>query len=353
MSLKDLIGSLDQSELYHKILEFPAQLLRGWEIGEKNQEMTDMKKCKAIVLSGMGGSAIGGDIIRSLWSDTLPVPLIVNRSYRLPCFCDSRTLVIVSSYSGNTEETLNAFEDAQKKKCWIICMTSGGRLAEITKQNKFPLLLLPQGYPPRAALGYGLGILFSFFRKYGFVQITYEELADSVSFLERIGNEWKETVNSNNLPLHLAGKIQGNIPLIYSSVGLEGVGLRWKMQFNENSKTHAFYFPIPEMNHNEITAWESLPGTERFLSHMVAVFLHISGDHPRINLRIDITKELVQKKGGKILEVNAKGTTFLSQLLYLIYFGDWVSYYLAMLYHVDPTVIQNINDLKDRLSKNL
>ncbi|MCJ7813538.1 bifunctional phosphoglucose/phosphomannose isomerase, partial [bacterium] len=263
-----------------------------------------------------------------------------------------QTLVIASSYSGNTEETLNAFEDAQRKECSIICMTSGGRLAEITKQNKFPLLLLPQGYPPRAALGYGLGILFSVFKKLGISQIVNRELVDAVSFLERIGNEWKETANSNNLPYILAREIQGSIPLIYSSVGLEAVALRWKMQFNENSKTHAFYFPIPEMNHNEITAWESLPGTERFFSFLTAVLLHISGDHPRINLRMDITKELVTQKGGKVLEVKAKGTTFLSQLLYLIYFGDWVSFYLAMLYHVDPTVIQNINYLKEWLSKN-
>ncbi len=346
------ISSIDQSDMVQKILEFPVQLLRGWKVGEKDVEFQKVTGLKHIVLSGMGGSAIGGDIVRSLSEDDLRIPFVVNRSYRIPTFCDSQTLFIASSYSGNTEETLSALEEAQKKDCFIVCMTSGGRLQEIAEQKKFPSFLLPQGYPPRAALGYEIGILLSFFKRIGVGQIEYQKLADSITFLDQHGKNWKEIASSKNRPLVSAKKLQNKIPLIYASVdSLEAVGFRWKTQLNENSKIHAFYQPIPEMNHNEIIPWDSFPGTKNYFPDLVMVLLRLPSDHPRLVLRMDIMKELVHQNGGQILEVVAEGEDLLSQLLYLVFFGDWVSYYLAILYGVDPTIIQNIDFLKERLSQ--
>lgn len=352
MLSEESVSAIDRSDMIQKILEFPAQLLRGWKMAENVSEFQKFTEFKHIVLSGMGGSAIGGDIVRSLSGDDFNIPFVVNRSYRIPAFCGSQTLFIASSYSGNTEETLSALEEAQKKGCSIICMTSGGYLQKVAEQDKHPLILLPQGYPPRAALGYGIGILLHVFKKIGIGQMDGQKLNDTVAFLEKNTEEWKEIVSSNNRPLVFARKLQNKIPLIYSSVdGLEAVGFRWKTQLNENSKIHAFYQPIPEMNHNEIVPWDSLPGTQRYFPDLVMVLLRLPLDHPRLALRMDIMKDLVRQNGGQILEVVAEGEDRLSQLLYLVSFGDWVSYYLAILYGVDPTIIQNIDILKEQLSK--
>lgn len=346
------ITSVDRSNMFEKILEFPTQLLRGWEIGEKNQDIPHITGFKHIVFSGMGGSAIGGDIVRSLLKDELPIPVVVNRSYRIPAYCDTQTLFVASSYSGSTEETLSALEEAQKRDCTVICIASGGCLGEIAKKNQYPLLLLPQGYPPRAALGYGLGILLSVFKILGIGKIDIQKLTDSVTFLKRIEKDWKEIAGSNNLPLFFARKIQHKIPLIYSSVDdLDAVGFRWKTQLNENSKTHAFYQPVSEMNHNEIVPWQTFPGTKTYFSDLMMILLRLPPNHSRIQLRMDIMKELVIKNNGKFLEIVAQGDTLLSQLLYLVFLGDWVSYYLAILYNVDPSIIQNIDYLKKQLLK--
>ncbi|MBN2029394.1 bifunctional phosphoglucose/phosphomannose isomerase [bacterium] len=344
--------SIDQSGMFQKILEFPIQLFRGWKMGKDNLELQKITGLKHIVLSGMGGSAIGGDIVRSLSGDHLTIPFIVNRSYRVPSFCDTQTLFIASSYSGNTEETLSALEGAQRKGCFIICITSGGHLQKVAEQKKYPLILLPKGYPPRAALGYGIGILLSIFNRLGFGHTDDQKVTDAITFLEQNGKDWKKMTDSKNQPLVLAKKLQNKIPLIYSSIDrLEAVGFRWKTQLNENSKIHAFYLPIPEMNHNEIVPWDSLPGTKRYFPDLVMVLLRLPSDHPRLKLRMDIMKELVHQNRGQILDVVAEGEDLLSQLLYLVFFGDWVSYYLAILYGVDPTTIENIDFLKEQLLK--
>jgi len=349
---KETVASMDKSGMLQKILEFPSQLLRGWEIGEEVQVGVDLGRFRNIVFGGMGGSAIAGDVVRSLLGDGFPVPLIVNRGYRLPGFVDSRTLFVASSYSGNTEETLTATQKAKEKGCTVLCVTSGGRLGEMAEENGWPLFRLPSGYPPRAALGYSLGVMLHFFRRLGVGEVAQEDLKQTITFLEKMGKTWGQIENSDNLPLILAGEIRGKIPLIYSSVeGLDGVGFRWKTQLNENGKTHAFYQPFPEMNHNEIVGWKCLPGTDVFFRHFIMVVLRIPEDSPRIRLRMDTTKQLVEKSGGRVLEVMGEGSSFLARLLYLIYLGDLLSFYLAILYEVDPTEIQKIDRLKKALSE--
>lgn len=350
ISFEETINLVDKSGMFQKILEFPNQLIKGWEIGDGFRETIDFGRFRNVVFGGMGGSAIAGDLVRSLFDTQLSIPLIVNRGYRLPGFADARTLFIASSYSGNTEETLTATREAVEKGCSILCVTSGGQLSELAREKGYPLLILPPGYPPRAALGYSLGVFLSLFRKLGIGEISRDDLAETVAFLEETIQTWGQSENEKNLPFVFAKEIQGKIPLVYSSADLLGaVGFRWKTQLNENSKTHVFYQPFPEMNHNEIVGWECLSGTKTFFPHLMMVLLRIPEDSPRIHLRMDITKQLIEKSGVQVLELTGQGPSFLARLLYLIYFGDLLSFYLAILYDVDPTEILKINHLKERL----
>ncbi len=348
----EIINSLDKSGMFQKILEFPTQLRQGWNIGKEARVKISLGQFNNIVFGGMGGSAIAGDLVRSIFGEELTIPVIVNRGYHLPGFVDSRTLFIASSYSGNTEETLTAAAEAGERGCFICCVTSGGQLARIAQEKGCQLFRLPPGYPPRGALGYSLGVFFSFFRELGVGKIYKDDVEKTISFLEDVRKPWQEFDNPDNLPFSLAKEISGKLPLIYSSVeGVDAVGFRWKTQFNENSKTHAFYQAFSEMNHNEIMGWSSIPGTKPFFPHLIMVLLRLSRDYSRIGLRMNITKNLVERNGGKVLEIEGKGESFFTQLLYLIHLGDLLSFYLAIFYNVDPTEIENINYLKKKLAE--
>ena len=344
--------SIDKSDMLSKILEFPDQLLRGRQIAQEVDEDINIDRFSNIVFGGMGGSAIAGDIINSLFVNELSMPLVVNRGYRLPGFTGSESLFIASSYSGNTEETLQSTHEAVERGCSVLCVTSGGKLGELASNKGFPVFPLPQGYPPRAALGFSLGVFLYLFCKNGMGDISETNLKATVSFLKEIGKSWIPAEGSECLPLMLAAEIRGKIPLINaSSGGLEAVGLRWKAQLNENSKTHASYHSFPEMNHNEIVGWESLSATKTFFPHLIMLILRSADDSPRIRSRMDVTKRIVKAGGGKVLEIEAEGKTALSRMLYLIFLGDLVSYYLALLYGVDPTKIEKINQLKSELTQ--
>ncbi len=344
--------SHDRSDMTAKVAEFPAQIRKGWEMAERQTFAGNLKLYRNIVYGGMGGSAIAGDLIRSLYSDLLPIPFAVLRGYALPVYAGPETLFIASSYSGNTEESLSAAELAVQKKCSVLCIASGGSLAKMAQDHRLPLFLLPKGYPPRGALGFSLGTLLNVFTRMGVGSLSETALLTAVADVERRGSSWHNPENPKNQPFAIAQKLMGKIPLIYADTDrLEPVALRWKTQFNENSKTHAFFAPLPEMNHNEIIAWVGLDGTRTFFQHLTALLLRTPEEHPRVAMRMEITRELIQKNHGTVVEVPTEGDDRLSRMLYLIHLGDWVSLYLALLYGVDPTEIDNINYLKTRLNQ--
>ncbi len=345
------IKKVDKSGMLKNITEFPQQLQRGWNIGIKGSISLKLSDINSIVFSGMGGSAIAGDLVKRIVKE-IPVPFVVNRSYTVPYFTNSKTLFIASSYSGNTEETLSALKKAIKQRCYIICITSGGKVESMGRDNCFSVYLMEKGYQPRAALGFSLGIVISVLNKIGFKTISEKDIDKTALFLKDKIKEWKEFSSSKNVPLKLAEKIKGKIPLIYGSVDTcNAVALRWKTQFNENSKTHAFSQPFSEMNHNEIVGWEVLPATQIFFSHLCAIFLRTKEDFNRNFYRMDITKSLIGEAGVDIIDIEAQGFSLFSRLMYLVLLGDIISFYLAVLYGVDPTEIKKINVLKKELNK--
>lgn len=310
-------------------------------------EVGDLKKKKfsSIVITGLGGSAISGDILQIFLQKELTLPYIVNRSYHLPPFSNKNTLVIVSSYSGNTEETISVFNEAVKAKCGIICLGSGGKIMEAALKNNIPYVKLEKGFQPRYSLYNNFFALLKVFEKLGLI-------ADQQDIVEKIrkniyeqGIEYSE---ENNPAVTIAQNLIGFIPIIYSAVDItSAVGTRIKCQFNENSKLHAFHNIIPELNHNEIIGWET------FLDKQInaKVINLIDKDYDlQIRKRFEITSELINGMGTEVINLSSNKDSLKERLFDLIYLGDWISYYLAILRGINPTSIKNINILKERLA---
>ncbi len=304
-------------------------------------------KIKNIVLTGLGGSAISGDVFANMFGRKLPVPFFVNRNYTLPAFVNESTLVIASSYSGNTEETLSAVEEAHQRNAQIVCITTGGQLGKIASQNDLSLVFLQKGFQPRFAFWLSIFTLIKIFEMLNLIGEQKNLINDAIELLKRNGESFSQ--DENNFTLNVAKLLIGFIPVIYSADSYtSGVGLRLKGQFNENSKVHAFHNVIPEMNHNEIIGWETYEESK----FPVKVF-YISDleYHQRIKLRFDIVSKILKKHNIEIITLQSIEKDFGLRILDLIYTGDWISYYLAVLRKQDPSSIKNINYLKEELAK--
>jgi glucose/mannose-6-phosphate isomerase len=337
--------------MFQKVLEFSAQLKKGWEIGLNTRNPVKFRKMENIVFSGMGGSAIAGDLVKAVLGGSLRIPMAVNRGYELPGFAGRRTLFIASSYSGDTEETVSAAEQAAERGCAVVCVSTGGKIGALAKDKGFPLYIPPPGYPPRSALGFSLGVLLQMFDAFGVKAVSESILNDAVEFLVKESRALADLKRKNNPAVLLAKKLAGTFPLLYAAVdSLEAVGFRWKCQLNENSKMHAGFATLPEMNHNEIVAWKRLAANRKYYPALTAVLLRTPDEHPRIRLRMETTAGLIAKNGGKTVNVESRGSSLFERMLYLIHLGDVVSLYLAVLNGVDPTEIDNIHFLKNRLS---
>jgi len=295
------------------------------------QGMTIKDNINAIVVAGMGGSAIGGDLIKSYLSGS-SIPVFVNRNYSLPKFVDSNTLVFIVSYSGNTEETLSCFEEAKARNSKIIAITSGGKISELCSK----VIKVPAGLQPRAAIGYLFFPMLGILHNMGLINVNNNDLNEMLSIIANVEPVKKKAQD-------IARKIRERIPVIYSSELFSPVAYRWKCQFNENSKWPAYYNVFPEMNHNELA---SIHGFER--SKLFLIMLRNPDDNPRIQKRMDITKDIMSKRAD-VEVVQPEGSGMLARMFYLIYLGDFVSYYLAILKRVDPTPVDVIEEFKKSL----
>jgi glucose/mannose-6-phosphate isomerase len=303
-----------------------------------------------VIVAGMGGSGIGGDLLKDWARNKTTVPIEVNREYQLPAYAGKKSLVLITSYSGDTEESLSAFLDALKRKCMIYCISSGGALLENAERLKVPYLRVPGGMPPRAALPYLFVPLLIFMEKMGLVSGASEELSEALALLEKIGRgNSLEKPAKENVSKTLAFNIGQTAPVVYGFGFYRSVAERFKQQFNENSKVPAKWEVFSELNHNEIVGWERAGELGKCFS---AIFIRDRDEPTEIRSRIEITKELVGQAGLGLFEIYAQGKSPLAKMLSTICIGDFTSVYLALLHGVDPTPVKTINYLKDTLKEN-
>jgi len=345
------IRSLDPENMYNRIFDLPEQLREALKIAKAwDVDAGDFTEIKNVVVIGMGGSAIGGDLVRTLLSAQLLIPFQVCRHYRVPEFVDDETLVIASSYSGNTEETLSALEDVQERKAMIAAITTGGLLDDVARLNDIPVVHLPSGLQPRAAVGYSFMPLLIFLEKVGLIKGAAAQSEQVIDRLQTLRESYIESEPSNRNPAkRLAAQIHGRIPIIYGGPTLTDViAVRWKGQICENAKNMAFANQYPEFNHNELVGWSQI--IAQHSNHLVVVQLLDADDHPKIRRRMEIVRSIIEKNGVQVLEVSSIGSSPLERMFSLIMIGDFVSYYLAILNGVDPTPVEAIEMLKTALS---
>jgi glucose/mannose-6-phosphate isomerase len=354
MHLLDDIGEikkLDKGGMYDRIYQFPSQLEDGLRRTREVQlPRWDRAKIGSIVVAGLGGSAIGGDLVRSYLAERLKIPFLVCRNYSLPGFVDSSCLVFVSSYSGNTEETLSAFEEVQRRRAKVICISSNGKVGEISSVNKFPCVRLPKGFQPRAALGYSFVPVLSLLERLGLVTGEEREIEKTEEFLQENRDRYRvELKLEQNQAKKLAARLHGKLPIVYASTDhFDAVSTRWKGQLCENAKMLAFNNVFPEFNHNELVGWKVLSD---YRNDLVVVILKDKEDHPSIKRRMKIVKGIIEKQKVEVMEVDSCGDGLLSRMFSLIQLGDFVSFYLAVLNQEDPTPVKVIDYLKEELAR--
>ena len=346
----EVIEKFDESNMLSLLLDFPQQYRRVSLLAEKFALPEEFRQVKNIVISGMGGSAIGGDLLRTLFSAVCPVPIVVNRNYSIPGFVNEDSLFIAASFSGNTEETLAAFNAAVKKKAKVISISGGGELESLSHNIKTPHFSIPKrGIQPRCAFGYLFLPMMFFLSKLGFIPDYTGELGEAIELLSDTALKMSPSIPAkDNAAKQIAQAAYDKLPVIYASQNyFDVVAMRWKGQFNENSKMMAFYNIIPEMNHNEIVGW-GIP--EDITRRCLVIMLSDDGDFQKIRKRMDITETLLAEEGIQVITIQAQGSSPLTKSLYFIYIGDFASYYLAILNGVDPTPINRIALLKSRLA---
>jgi len=345
---KEEINKIDREGMLGVVSKTPELLVSARELAPKGS-LPKIKKIKHIVVCGMGGSAIAGNILADLLLDKVNVPIYINRNYKLPSFVGKDTLVFALSYSGNTEETLSAVACVAKAQARIICITSGGKLKKLAEEKRYPYYLIPAGYQPRAALPYLLVPFLNSLDSMGIIAETQKGLDEAIILLKKLREEYGVDCPLRNNPVKQLGqKLLAKIPFIFATTGTTAAGLRFKTQFNENSKMTALFNVFPELNHNEIVNLSVLKRAEH---NFALLFLRDEEDNERIKKRMEITKSLLGRQLGGVHEVWSRGKFPLARILSLIYFGDFLSVYLALLQEIDPTPVAVISRLKRELSR--
>ena len=350
--------NLDDQKLYAKtdpqgtlgrIKELPMQFEQAWQQIKSFNLPASYRSVNKIVVLGMGGSAIGGDLARTLIQDECKIPFIVYRDYGLPAFVDNNSLVIASSYSGNTEETLSGLELALKAGAKVVAVTTGGKVWDLAAKNNLPAFKITYQAQPRAALGFSFIPTLGIIQNLGLLKDKSADVAEAVSMLKHMGAALDEKIPEKSNPAkQMARWLYGNLPVVYGAGIASEVARRWKGQINENAKAWAFFEIFPELNHN---ATVGFPLPKEIVSKIRVIMLRSASYNNRVKLRYEVTSGLLQQAGVDYKYVDSQGSSLLAQMAGLITMGDFVSYYLAMLYQVDPTPVQVINYLKEQLAK--
>ena len=322
------------------IAQFPAQLREALDIGLSANITDHTEPINNILISGMGGSAIGGNIVAGFVRDECKLPIYISKAYHIPQFVGPNTLAIVSSYSGNTEETLSSFQQILKSGAKVVVVSSGGKLIEEAQINSLDYIQVPAGSPsPRACLGYSMVQLMCILHKLDFIS---GELIEQLRKASDLINFDMDDIKSRSKAL--ADKIQTKLPIIYSTDLYEPIALRWRQQINENAKMLCWHHCIPEMNHNELVGWKDEN------ENLAVIYLRSEDDYQRNVRRIEINKEIISKYCDTIEDVVSKGKNRIERSIYLIHFGDWLSWYLSEYREMDAIEVDAIDYLKSSLA---
>ena len=341
------ITSIDIDNMSDQISSLYSQISDSIDIVSKftvhnNSYSNTVKNYNKILIIGMGGSAIGADFARAIVESESCIPIFVLRDYSLPNWVDEKTFVIASSYSGNTEETLMAYNKCLEIGCNSIAISTGGELSRLASENNIGVIPVPKGFQPRAAIGYSLSILLLLFIHMGLV---------SKKMLKDIVNVAKNKLGTNYIDSSkkIAEKIFNTFPVIYSGGGyMEILSIRLKGQLAENSKILSYCSTFPEHNHNEIEGWNKL---EDLTSKFSVLWIKDENDNLYIKKRMDIVKNIINKFSDKQIELNLEGGSKIERVFSMIHYIDWISFYLAIMYEVNPSPVNNIMKLKSLMSK--
>lgn len=346
-NLLDDLRRVDSRDMYGRMRAFPEQVEDAAKRA-RSFSFTPPSGIRNAIVCGMGGSAIGGDIAREYLRDFLEIPVEVSRDYGLPGYAGTRSLVVVSSYSGNTEETVSSMREALGVGAVIVALSTGGEVKRIAQERGVPHLELPAGFAPREALAYSVLPLLFLLSFYSPGAPLEADLPEAISLLRELSPRLADP-GPENETYSLAAALQNSFPVIYSDAHHMGsVVTRWRSQLAENSEALASSHLLPEMNHNEIMGWR--PG-DLLPRRCHVIFLADRGARERVRRAWGFSRELIERSAGGVTEIRSEGKGLLSRMLSLIYKGDFVSLYHSFLRGIDPSPVERIDFLKDRLSR--
>jgi glucose/mannose-6-phosphate isomerase len=342
---REAIAQVDSSDQLGHVLALPDHLRDAiWRVQAAN--LADRDAPAGLVVAGMGGSAIGGALARAALSDQASRPIFVTRAYGLPTWTTPDTMVLCASYSGETEETLACYESAGALGAARLVATTGGRLAEMARSDGVPVIPLPGGFQPRAAVAYMTVAALEVAALCGAGPRLTSEVDVAASHTEQLVVEWGPDAPEASLGKEIARGLRGTIPVIAGAGLTAPIAYRWKTQINENAKQPCFSHELPELDHNEIAGWE---GAQE-LGQFSAVFLDDSDAHPRIKERMDLTERAIAPSSVASFRVQTRGQTAIERVISLVLLGDLISIYLAALRGVDPGPVKTIEQLKAALA---
>ena len=344
-----LISEVDKSNMLDAVAQFPEQIKETQEI-VNNTNLGNVYKVDNIVISGMGASAISGDIVQSLFRDRSDIPIFVTRQYDLPKWVHKDTLLISQSYSGNTEETLHTFKHGYQKRCNILGISSGGKLQEFCEHREVPHVKIPSNIQPRAATAYILfSSLFALLKTGVLREESESEIDETISLTAELRNTCKKEIpEKDNIAKQLAKKIEGNIPQIYGWGIYSPIARRWATQFNENGKIICRWDEVSECNHNDIVGWSMDPEIAKKFT--VILFRDEELESIYMKKRLDFMKLLYEDISANAIEIHVKGHKHLAKMMYAMYLGDFISCYIAILRKIDPSPVDAIAELKKELA---
>ena len=341
---KETINKYDKDNMIEVIKKLYFHIEHSFDIISESN-LNKRNSIKNILICGMGGSAIGGDFVKTVLKSDLKIPIVVNRDYDLPKWISENSLVIICSYSGNTEETISCYNSTVNSNIRPIVISSGGHILKDAKENNYDFVQLPVGIQPRAAFGYSASLLLLTLVKIGIINDKYSnQLFNSIDSIKSASSKYSNLSDTNDA-LNLSKVIYNKFPIIYCTLNTEVVAFRFRCQLAENSKILSSHFILPEQNHNEIEGFSN-----NDISNYVIIWLKDKNDNQRTIKRIDITSKLLKDISYQFIYFD-ESDSLIERLFNLIYIFDWVSFYCAIYHKTNPTPVNTILELKSLMSK--